>query len=815
MTAVFHVFVVLLLHALNHSLGAYFVCPTGCNCTPDPSDGYNAVHVLCKWNRIETQVLFSLRNEEMVRTLTIRCSHQATVTTTEMPAAETLRTLPPGLFQRLRHLDRLEIDRCRFQEIERETFYGMNYLYSLIVKNAGLEEIHANAFDHMTNLMTLDLSGNELRAEPAALTALHDLIQLDLSNNSITYLSSILSNSHKLKVFSLAYNYIETVDFRLLPPGLTDLSLPRNKITTIRNALHSNVQLRRLDLSNNHLSFIATEGSVNVLPVGLRVIKLRDNEISQVQEGAFRRINRMVLVDLRNNSLAELPEEAVLVDEVKQRYRLLLSGNPLRCSCANAWMLGTNMTIPVTVVDLDRMRCRKPIDPSQWISMLEADRQQLFLCRYDNHCLKGCDCCLTRPARCACARICPAGCRCWRSVGASVEQQGQNVVVCDNVRMDRLRYVPDSVTELHLAGSMWRDKGLRHLGLKENLSKLNLSSSNIGFLNETLLNQFPHLEVLDLSSNGLREVDTADLELLRKLRTVFLHNNRFAGLDNRTMAYFSRLQNFSIGGDGNVFRCGCGHEQTWMQKWLLRKDIREKVIDLERVSCMLPNNETIKLLDTEKAFGGPCDDLPHVITTSTTTMPATSAFTLEIPMVSAVFTVTSFASTTMGTTMETTKETTDVPTYYDEETTATTMKEETSETTAATWTWPATVPDIERFLVITTKMQAELTTDDEISHQPLPSLPVLEEHAFRALAKSRPTPPPRRRDIDSQVVYNVLMMILLLVLVFLVCAIVTTVYYRLFKRQDVKVTRVTYDESRPLHTQRKSISVSRQSFSVA
>lgn len=66
-----------------------------------------------------------------------------------------------------------------------------------------------------------------------------------------------------------------------------------------------------------------------------------------------------------------------------------------------------------------------------------------------------------------------------------------------------------------------------------------------------------------------------------------------------------------------------------------------------------------------------------------------------------------------------------MPTYYDEETTATTMKEETSETTAATWTWPATVPDIERFLVITTKMQAELTTDDEISHQPLPSLPVL------------------------------------------------------------------------------------------
>lgn len=91
----------------------------------------------------------------------------------------------------------------------------MNYLYSLIVKNAGLEEIHANAFDHMTNLMTLDLSGNELRAEPAALTALQYVSKIkikqykklkSLQNRKNSFGNEIknhlkLRNKENLKIF--------------------------------------------------------------------------------------------------------------------------------------------------------------------------------------------------------------------------------------------------------------------------------------------------------------------------------------------------------------------------------------------------------------------------------------------------------------------------------------------------------------------------------------------------------------------------------------------------------------------------------------
>lgn len=111
----------------------------------------------------------------------------------------------------------------------------MNFLYSLIVKNADLAEIPANAFQHLTNLMSLDLSGNKLRIEPQALFSLNNLLQLDLSNNSISYLSNVLTNLGKLKVISFSNNLIENVDFRRLPKNLTDLTLRNNKVKTLHS----------------------------------------------------------------------------------------------------------------------------------------------------------------------------------------------------------------------------------------------------------------------------------------------------------------------------------------------------------------------------------------------------------------------------------------------------------------------------------------------------------------------------------------------------------------------------------------------------
>ena len=154
---------------------------------------------------------------------------------------------------------------------------------------------------------------------------------------------------------------------------------------------------------------------------------------------------------------------------------------------------------------------------------------------------------------------------------------GQNVVSCNNVRMDRMRYVPNGVTELHLVGSMWKDKGLAQLGRKEYLELLNLSSSSIDHLNKTLLDQFPKLTSLDLSSNKLRTIFVEDLHGLPHLRVLYLHNNELEEPTKNTLDLFGSMQKITLRGNHTSFECECGEKETPFQKWLRKLSNKKKV----------------------------------------------------------------------------------------------------------------------------------------------------------------------------------------------------------------------------------------------
>ncbi|KAK6749395.1 hypothetical protein RB195_001792 [Necator americanus] len=172
---------------------------------------------------LNTTNLDSLKRPEIVRTLTIRCPHFSKKKST--PAA--------GLFR------------------------GLHKLYSLIIKNARLPTIPNDLFAHTPNLMTLDMSGNELRIEPYSLKSLR------------------------------------------LPEELSDLSLRHNFITTLHYAPPSVRNLRRIDLSGNMLEFISGSGSVNMLPAGLKQADLSNNRISFVQDGALSLMEKLALLDLK------------------------------------------------------------------------------------------------------------------------------------------------------------------------------------------------------------------------------------------------------------------------------------------------------------------------------------------------------------------------------------------------------------------------------------------------------------------------------------------------------------------------------------
>uniref|UniRef100_A0A1I7WY69 LRRNT domain-containing protein n=1 Tax=Heterorhabditis bacteriophora TaxID=37862 RepID=A0A1I7WY69_HETBA len=170
-----------------------------CQCYEDIEEKSQAMHLICKWDQLNATNLESLVAPDLVRTLTIRCPHFSKS-----------RTRPPaGLFQ------------------------GLHQLYSLIVKNAQLRDIPKALFSYIPNLMTLDMTGNDLRIEPYSLRSLGNLIHLDMSNNSINFLTNTLVSMDKLKVLTMDNNRLTNIDFRRLPEELTDLSLRHNFITTI------------------------------------------------------------------------------------------------------------------------------------------------------------------------------------------------------------------------------------------------------------------------------------------------------------------------------------------------------------------------------------------------------------------------------------------------------------------------------------------------------------------------------------------------------------------------------------------------------
>ncbi|KIH67919.1 leucine Rich repeat-containing domain protein [Ancylostoma duodenale] len=240
----------------------------------------------------------------------------------------------------LRNLDRLEIDRCILSSLPGALFSGLHQLYSLIIKNAKLPNIPDELFAHTPNLMTLDMTGNELRIEPYSLKSLG------------------------------------------LPEELTDLSLRHNFITTIHYVPQSARNLRRMDLSGNMLDFISGSGSVNMLPPGLKQVDLSNNRIAFIQEGSLAHMEKLALLDLKGNQLTELKEGSVLGP--KTRLRLFLEGNPFQCHCGLRWLLHAKEKTSPVVLDLPTLSCSMLLDENQRVNLTVADQLNQLICKYES-----------------------------------------------------------------------------------------------------------------------------------------------------------------------------------------------------------------------------------------------------------------------------------------------------------------------------------------------------------------------------------------------------------------------------------------------
>lgn len=160
------------------------------------------------------------------------------------------------------------------------------------------------AFEHTSNILKLDLSGNKIYLiDQDAFVKMPRLAILDLSENRLSNLpTEIFSKATRLEVLILSLNFFSVVpNFQSV--SLKNLHLSNCQITSIDvNSLNGMQSLLELDLSMNEIESIPD----NLASNSLQELDLSYNTIDKLTDATFSSLPHLAVLDLRGNDFKEV-----------------------------------------------------------------------------------------------------------------------------------------------------------------------------------------------------------------------------------------------------------------------------------------------------------------------------------------------------------------------------------------------------------------------------------------------------------------------------------------------------------------------------
>ncbi len=157
----------------------------------------------------------------------------------------------------------------------------------------------------LTQLQSLDLTGNRLTTLPESLTQLTQLQSLNLYGNQLTALPEWLGQLTQLQSLVLAGNLLTVLPESLFQLAqLRSLDLMGNQLATLPENIGNLTQLRSLVLIDNELT-ILPESLFQLTQ--LRSLGLTGNQLTALQE-SLGHLTQLQTLTLGNNQLTALPE---------------------------------------------------------------------------------------------------------------------------------------------------------------------------------------------------------------------------------------------------------------------------------------------------------------------------------------------------------------------------------------------------------------------------------------------------------------------------------------------------------------------------
>ncbi|CAL8140087.1 unnamed protein product [Orchesella dallaii] len=216
-----------------------------------------------------------------------------------------------------------------------------NFIHSLNIK----------AFDHLTNLQTLDLSHNPLKVlsgtTSMAIASMKNLEYLGLAQCGLDQIhAGMLHDLDKLSALDLSGNlFVEVPQELRYTHNLIVLNLDRNKFEILtQESFLDLTALEDLSLRKNEKLIKVEEGTFGHLKSLTKLDLSFCKRLEQLSDGIFKGLvekeneNKWILNDIRlnDNGLTQIDEVLAPWDQVDY---LDIRNNPFRCDCNLEWMV--------------------------------------------------------------------------------------------------------------------------------------------------------------------------------------------------------------------------------------------------------------------------------------------------------------------------------------------------------------------------------------------------------------------------------------------------------------------------------------------
>eukprot|EP00064_Thunnus_orientalis_P008783 superscaffoldBa00001070_g8806 len=248
-------------------------------------------------------------------------------------------------------------------------------LNKLIFLNNALRSIHAQAFEPLTELQELEISGNPWLEHlfVGTFSKQGNLTKLLLNYNRFeTVLHGMFDSLKNLQTLQMKGNILSNLPTFLFLNlhNLRILDLSQNKLEEVKRETFSGlVRLEILKINNNLIRNISSNTFDNISQ--LIELNLEGNKISELADNIFSVLTKLRVLNLRGNRLTTFSDkvfgfEASNLKELNLKGNRLtqltvrLHGNPWKCDChlwyLHDWVLKNSQDVEM----LDRMLCESP-----------------------------------------------------------------------------------------------------------------------------------------------------------------------------------------------------------------------------------------------------------------------------------------------------------------------------------------------------------------------------------------------------------------------------------------------------------------------